>query len=115
MSLLDDNFDVTSLEVLGDLCERYYKSHFQLNCKVKFVGIGNIKLESILEHPERYAIASHSWIPKEAMDDEDASSNNEYIRICWAGSSHGSHREWYTYNQLKISTILENDIDKFIK
>lgn len=112
MSLLDDNFDVTSLEVLGDLCVRYYKSHFQLNCKVKFVGIGNIKLENILEHPERYAIASHGWIPNEAMNDEDASSNNEYIRICWIGSN---QRHWYVYNKLKISTILKNGTDKFIK
>lgn len=112
MSLLDNNFDVTSLEVLGNLCEQYYKSYFQLNCKVKFVGIGNIKLENILEHPERYAIASHGWIPKEAMMDEDASSNNEYIRICMVGSN---QRYWYVYNKLKISIILENGTDKFIK
>ena len=59
-SLLDENFDTTDVQTLGSMCTRVYKEFFNLNCNVVFDGIGKIKLEDILEHPARYALASRS-------------------------------------------------------
>lgn len=96
MSLLDENFDITDVQTLGSMCTRVYKEFFNLNCNVVFDGIGKIKLEDILEHPTRYALASRS-LPN--WDDP-----TEYIRIC--------RKEYYSsfwdiYSQLNIKYVLK--------
>ena len=96
MSLLDENFDVTNIQTLGSMCTRVYKEFFNLNCNVVFDGIGKIKLEDILEHPTKYALASR-FLPN--WDDP-----TEYIRICRKGYYSSF---WNIYTQLNIKYVLK--------
>lgn len=96
MSLLDDNFDITDIQILGDICVRIYKEYFDLNCDVVFEGIGKLKLEDIIKYPSNYALASRS--------DINWRDSTEYIRIC---RKNLRTQFWDVYHKLNIKYVLK--------